>query len=100
MDEMLLREKRMERMKYIDDRLSQQFTEAVIHGNLFHILPNGVAIMLDAMGGEYDGIVIEFSDNVEEAKKYNSEDGTLYRMDEYGPEEMYQEMIREIENEM
>ena len=36
----------------------------------------------------------------EEAKKYNSDDGLLYLLNEFSPEEMLNEMMKEIENEI
>ena len=44
-------------------------------------------------------IVLEYADSLEEAKLPRFEDGDLYYMDEMNEEEMFQAMIREIEDE-
>lgn len=44
-------------------------------------------------------IVLEYANSLEEAKLPRFEDGDLYYMDEMDEEEMFQAMIKEIEDE-
>ena len=63
------------------------------------MLENGVVFHVVALGDELNALVIEYSENVEEYGKNNSEDGDLFFMDMEN-EEMLQAMSKEIETNL
>lgn len=76
------------------------YEKVTINGDKCFLLPNGNVICVTALGGEVNALIIEFADNIEEAQKYNTEDGRLYYTEELDPEEMLDEMLKEIGNEL
>lgn len=90
--------KTRESVEYVTNRLRKIYEERKINGEDWFILPNQVAIHVDII--EENRLVIEFADNVEKAKIHMADDGQSYYLDDYTPEEMFNEMMKEIENEM
>ncbi|MBE6070087.1 MAG: hypothetical protein E7211_20715 [Clostridium lundense] len=59
---------------------------------------NGTIFHLDSMGNEFDCLVIEYADSLQEAMLYRFEDGDLYYMDDMTEDEMFDAMVKEIES--
>ena len=90
--------KTRESVEYIENRLRKIYEERKINNEDCFILPNQVAIHIDII--EKKRLVIEFADNEEKAKTHMADDGRSYYLDDYTLEEMFNEMIKEIENEI
>ena len=57
-------------------------------GTLFH---------LNSLGNDFNCLVIEYADSMQEAMQNRFEDGNLYYMDEMNEDEMFDAMVSEIE---
>lgn len=90
--------KTRESVEYIENRLRKIYEERKINNEDWFILPNQVAIHIDII--EKKRLVIEFADNEEKAKTHMADDGQSYYLDDYTLEEMFNEMIKEIKNEI
>lgn len=63
------------------------------------IIGSGLVCRIDDLGEKYNALVIEYSDNLENAKKgIFGEDGDLFYMEELNEDEMLNAMIQEIED--
>lgn len=94
------REKRIERLNIIAERLREKFDTVILNNEECFVLPSGVIIQVNALGGEYNALVIGFAENIDEAKRNQFDDGSLYYMNELDTDEMFNKMMKEIENEM
>lgn len=89
-----------ERINYISDRLKEKYDDVWFGDKHWFILPNKEAIRVVGLGSGYNALLIEYAESQEEKDRNLSEDGDLYFIDDYTPEEMFDEMMKEIENEM
>ena len=89
----------LERLKFIKIRLSEKYESVRINDEDCYLLENGVVFHVVALGDELNALVIEYSENIEEYGKNNSEDGDLFFMDMEN-EEMLQAMSKEIETNL
>lgn len=90
--------KTKERAEYITNRLGEIYEKRKINNEEWIVLPNQVVVHVDII--EKGRLVIEFADNEENAKIHMADDGQSYYLDEYTPEEMFEEMLKEIKNEL
>ncbi len=85
---------------YICDELSKRYEEVERNkrGRCF-LLDSGEVITITCMINEkFNHIVTEYADNVEEMKKNNTTDGSLYYLDDYETaEDMLKDIVAEIE---
>ena len=70
----------------------------MIHEMTCFLNKNGTIFHLDSMGNEFDCLVIEYADSLQEAMLYRFEDGDLYYMDDMTEDEMFDAMVKEIES--
>lgn len=90
---------RYSRKEALNSRLARRFENIEIEGESCFLASNGAVFHLDSMGGKYNALVIEYADNLEMAKKgVFGEDGDLFYMDELSEDEMFEAMIKEIED--
>ena len=94
------RKKRIERLNIIAERLREKVDAVILNNEECFVLPSGVIIQVNALGGEYNALVIGFAENIEAAKRNQFDDGSLYYMDELDTDKMFNEMMKEIENEI
>lgn len=89
----------LQRLENLEERLRKRYTKINlgIDNDVYFLLDNGEVIHLVARV-PFEAIVIEHAENIEEAKKYMFEDGDLFYMDEFDEEQMFNEMIKEIED--
>ncbi len=89
----------LERLEFIKTRLSEKYENVKINDEDCYLLENGAVFHVVALGDDFNALVIEYSQNVEEYGKNNSEDGDLFFMN-MGNEEMLQAMSKEIETNL
>lgn len=89
----------LEKLEFVKNRLKEIYTSINIGGDECFALENGVIFHVVALGDEFNALVIEYSENAEEYKKNNSEDGDLFFIDMEN-EEMLQAMIEEIKENL
>lgn len=89
-----------DRIKYISSQLEERFSYVWFGDEQWFILPNEEAIHVVGLGSGYNALLIEFAEDQEISSRNLAEDGDLYFIDDYTPEEMFDEMMKEIENEM
>lgn len=95
---MTQKEMRLQRKEILNDKLSQRYENITIDGRKCFLLKTGLVCRLDSLGGEHDALVIEYADNIEMARKnVFGEDGDLFYMDKLDEGEMFEAMIKEIE---
>lgn len=91
-------ENRRNRIEFIEKSLKDKYEVLEVNGMNCFKHSNGTIFHVDELGGNYDALVIEYADNLEEAKKNQFEDGDLFYMDELDKEEMLNQIIAEIES--
>lgn len=92
-------EMRLKRMETLNEKLQQKYENVKIENIPCFVINNGVVCRLDDLGDEYNALVIEYADNLENANKgIFGEDGDLFYMDELSEDEMFTAMIQEIED--
>lgn len=86
------------RLAILNKMLAEKYEKITIRERDCFQLKDGRICRLDDIGGGYNALVIEYADNLEMARKgVFGEDGDLYCMDEMSESEMFEAMIREIE---
>ncbi|MBQ8559057.1 MAG: hypothetical protein IJ439_03630 [Tyzzerella sp.] len=91
-------EMRLSRKEILSERLAQKFESITIDERTCFLIKDGFVCRLDSMSEPYNALVIEYADNLELAKKgIFGEDGDLFYMDEMSESEMFEAMVREIE---
>ena len=93
-----------ERITNLEERFKQRYAVpfTVWDGQLCFQARSNRFFLVSTLKFPEDGaeaLVLEFADSLEEAKLPRFEDGDLYYMDEMNEEEMFQAMLKEIENE-
>lgn len=94
---MTLQEQRRNRKERIDARLSERYEGVEINGERCFLRSAGGVFHIDTIGGEQNGLVIEFAKSRQEAEHCFPDDGRLYLMDEMTEDEMFEAMVKEIE---
>lgn len=89
-----------ERVNYISECLKEKFNDVWYEDKHWFILPNGEAIRIVGLGGDLKALVIEFADNTEEISRIRAEDVGFFPLEEYTPEQMFDAIMKEIENEL
>lgn len=90
---------RSKRMETLNKKLQQIYENVQIEDIPCFIISSGVVCRLDDLGDEYNALVIEYADNLENANKgIFGEDGDLFYMDELSEDEMFNAMVQEIED--
>lgn len=85
----------MERSKALEGRFEKMFDKRIIKERTCFACHNGMLFALDYIP-PYGALVLEYADNVEEAKMNRFEDGDLFFLEEMDEETMFQSMIQEI----
>lgn len=93
---MTQKETRSKMIEKMENRLSGMFEGVEINGKRCFLTAQGSVFHVCGLGGTYNSLVIEYADNLEDAKMNRMEDGDLFPMDEYDEDEMFQAMIKEI----
>lgn len=92
-------EMRLKRIAILNEKLQQVYESVQIDNNQCFMIDNGKVCKIDDFGGNYNALVIEYAENLEKAKKgLFGEDGDLFYMDELGEVEMFNAMLKEIED--
>ena len=91
-------EMRSYRKQQLNNRLAEKYRSVIIHDKPYFLNKNGTLFRLDSMGGNYNCLLIEYADSLQEALLYRFEDGDLFYMDDMTEDEMFEAMVREIEN--
>ncbi|MDD6742215.1 MAG: hypothetical protein PUE22_01720 [Roseburia porci] len=95
--EKLLRERR----RYISEQLKKKFDDVYIGDEQWFILPDNQAIHIVELLSGYNSLVIEYAENIDEKSRHLAEDGSQFSILDYNtPEEMFDAMMKEIENEL
>lgn len=89
----------LERLESIKAVFLEKYESIRINGEDCYLLKSGVVFRVVALGDEFNALVIEYSGDIEEYKKNNSEDGDLFFMD-MEKEEMLRAMSKEIETNL
>lgn len=91
------KEMRLKRIDDINGMLEKKYKSIKINGTTAFLSEKGPVFRVDSIG-DFNAIVVEYSDNIELAKKgIFGEDGDLFYMDEMDEEQMFDAMIEEIE---
>ncbi len=80
---------------YIDDNLRKTNTPINVNGKNCFILSTDVVIHID-MIKNMNAIVVEYADNMDEAKINRFEDGDLFYVDEHDESDMLKSILNEI----
>ena len=95
---MTQKETRLKRKEILERRLSEKYESNTMNGALCFAIKDGMYCRIDMLGGQYDALVLEYAENLEQAKKnIFGEDGDLFYMDTLDEEEMFKAMLSEIE---
>lgn len=80
------------------DRLQNRYPSIVVNGSVCFVTDDGVIFQIVCLK-DFKAFVIGYAETMEEAEKNFFEDGDLFYMDEFSSEdEMFAEMIKEIED--
>lgn len=82
-------------LERLEDRLSNDFERINIGDNTCFLLENGNVAHL-VVFTSWKCIVVEYSDNLEDAKKNIGEDGDQFYIDEMSEEDLYKAIKKEI----
>lgn len=94
---MTSKEMRLERKNNLSWRIAQEVRSCELNGTNCFLLRDGVVCRLSSMGEPYNALVLEYADNMELAQKgIFGEDGDLFYMDEMTEDEMFEAMLKEI----
>ena len=99
MERNFLRKRRTKLEERFKGRYAAPFT---VDGQLCFQARNNYFFLVTGLRFPEDGaeaIVLEFADTLDAAKRNIFEDADLYYMDEMNEEEMFQAMVKEIEDE-
>lgn len=78
--------------------MAGRYEALTIGGEQCFLRSDGHVFHLDDIGDDLDCLVIEFADSRQEAERRFPDDGRLYFMDEMTEDEMFEAMIKEIED--
>lgn len=87
----------LERLQNLADRLQNRYSTITINGNVYFTTDKGIIFEIVCLK-DFKAFVIGYAETADEAKKNFFEDGDLYYMDEMTEDEMFERMIKEIEN--
>lgn len=90
-------EMRLYRKQQMNDRFRERYESIMIHDMMCFLNRNGTIFHLDSMGNDFNCLVVEYADSLQEAMLYRFEDGNSYYMDDMTEDEMFEAMVREIE---
>ena len=93
---MTSREKRNQRIDALNARFARKYQSAKLAGRPFFIMDNGHVFAPDSIP-DFDCLVLEHADSLEDASKNLLEDGDCFPMD-MTEDAMYEAMIAEIES--
>lgn len=84
------------RIAALETRFSDSYEKCMVGSRRCFLLPDGTLFALDCLG-PYGALVIEYAENIEDAKMNRFEDGDLFYLENLDEETMYQAMLSEIE---
>lgn len=85
----------LELLKRLEDRLSRVFEIVTVGNNVCFRLDNGTIAHLIAFV-DWKCIVVEYADNVKEAKKNMYEDGDQFYISEMSEEDLFNAIVEEM----
>lgn len=86
----------LKRLENLENRLKNRYEQIEVNNRNCFLLENGEIIQLTGLKS-FGAIVIEYAETMEEAEKNMFEDGDLFYLDELDENQMFEQMIREIE---
>ena len=84
------------RAAVLEERFAERYERCTAGSRQCFLRPDGVLFALDYLG-PYGALVIEYAENVEEAKLNRFEDGDLFYLEDMDEGTMLRAMLREIE---
>lgn len=79
----------------IDEKFAEKYEKIIIGGQEYFALDDGRVICV-ALILSYEAVVIEYADNINEAKLDHFEDGDLFYLTQADVDTIFQAMLREI----
>lgn len=87
----------LRRLEELESKLKNKYKNITINDRNCFLTKDGTIFHLTALI-PFNSIVIEYAGSMEEAAKNLFEDGDLFDMDEMDLEQMYESMIKEIDD--
>lgn len=84
-------------LKRLENRLSNEYEQTYINGQICFLLPSGRVAHLVAFA-EWKAVLAEYADDVEKAAKNAFEDGDLWYSDVMTEDEIFDSIMEEIKN--
>lgn len=85
-----------ERKKSLEELFVKQYEQIEVNHEKCFITSVGMIFMITALPS-FEALVVEYADNLEDAKNNAYEDGDLFYINELSEFEMYEKMLMEIE---